>query len=270
MNEVTKTQSTQVATQQPQHTNILPSDVIIPRLLLMQGSSDFVKDRKAQIGDMVRNTDAVKLGDPDSPVEFVALCEPIATWVKEMKPIGANRFEYRGMIPRNAKNDDLPWSYYADKDGNETIKDAPGAMEWRRVKCLSTYILLPKDIEAEFAERLKAEAGDMPDLSKALTPLMVSFRSTSYGAGKEISTYFTKAASFGVKSWQYSLKLGCFLDKNDQGTFYVFKLVPEKPKPVAKDFHEKILYWSNLVNSATNLQVDDTGVSEVEKGEIQF
>ncbi len=241
-NETAMTMSDQVGSKE-----ILASDVLIPRLLLMQGMSDFVKERKAQLGDIIRSTTMEVVGGPGKDFEFIPLAPPKTEFVFEQKT-GA-RFEYRFKIPRTPKNEDLPWSYYGDKTGQEVSPGTNGATEWRRVKLLSLYVLLPADIDAETAEHLKAEKGEMPDLSKALTPAMIAFRSTSYNAGKDIVTFFTQAMTFKTQAWKYSLKASCVMETNDQGSYYVWKIDRVKPKPVLADHLEKVRYWAELVGT---------------------
>lgn len=257
-------QNTAVATQadRPQAVaGILATDVIIPQLLLMQGTSDFVKERKANLGDIVRSTSAEKVGDPDGAIDFIPLAPPRAAWVLEQKN-AAGKFEYHKTMPRTAANETLPWNYFGDKDGNEVAQGTNGSTEWRRVKRLSLFAILPKDIDAEAAEMAKAAKGEMPDLSKALTPVMISFRSTSFNAGKDVVTFFTQAASFRMDAWKYMLKLTCFLDKNDQGSFYVWKVDRTKPLAVKPESLETVKRWAEIVNGSNDLKVDEAADSE--------
>lgn len=257
-NEMQTTNTSLPATSAPpQVSKILAADVVVPRLLLMQGTSDFVKDRKATLGDMVRSTTAEKLGDPDKMIQIIPLAEPTPTWIIEFRQVGAQRWSFKGIEPRTALNDGLPWKFEADKDGKPLAAGQPSNFEWRRVKCLTLYALLPADIDAFRAEEEKAARGEMPDISKALTPIVISFRSTSFKAGKEVITFFTDVAQFRMPAWKFSIGLGCYLDKNDQGTYYVFK-VDRKSTPVAKENLDKVEYWANIVASTT-LRVDEAG-----------
>ena len=244
-----KTVSTQV--QAPaQLQGILASDVIVPQIILMQGTSDFVKERKAQLGDIVRSTTAEKLGDPDKGVDFIPLAPPMSDWVLEQKN-ASGKFEYRSTMPRNSSNEMLPWLYTADAKGNEVAPGTVGSSEWRRVKRLKLYAILPCDIAAEKVEKDKILLGEMPDISKALTPVMLSFRSTSFNAGKDVVTFFTQAASFGMDPWRYVLKLNCFLDKNDLGSYYVYSVDRKKPVAVCADCVGVIQMWAKIVTSQT-------------------
>src|SRR6478736_4784251 len=145
------------ANTQPQLEGLVPSDIVIPKVLLMQGLSDLVAERKAQLGDIVRSTTAEKLGSPEKTLEFIPLSFPTSQWVIEMKKPGGNKFEYKKMIPRTAANSQLEWNFFADKDGNEVPAGTPGAFEAKRVQRLSLYALLPQDIEADLTEKKKME-----------------------------------------------------------------------------------------------------------------
>ena len=256
MNNIETTKQNSISTVNTA-SQILSSDVILPRLLLCQGMSDAVKQRKAQMGDMIRSVDSYRLGTPDAPVEFIPLSIPKTTWVYERKLDGQNRFSFFKIAPRTPINENLPWQFYGGMDGSEMTEGQTGAIPYKRVKCMSLYVLLPQDIEDFVIEQKKAEAGEMPDLSKALTPLLITFRSTSYNAGKEISTYYTQAAMFRTNPSYYKLKLGCQMEAKGSDEFYVFKVDRSKPTKIKDEHRQFVDYWSNLV-SAGNVKIDDT------------
>lgn len=234
---------------------LLTSDVIIPSLLLMQGLSDYVSEGKAAMGDMVRSTSGEKLGDSKTSLMFVPLAPPSASWV--LSQMVGKKYEYRGKIPRNASNDDMPWDFYADNDGRE-VAPSPAASQWKRTKMLSLYALLPSDVDNEKAEREKLAKGEMPDLSKSLTPILINFRSTSFKAGKEVVTFFTQAMNFGMKAWEYQLPLSTYLEKNDQGSYYVLSVDRTKAKAVPTEIIETVQKWAQIVSTSKNLKVDET------------
>lgn len=254
MNAVSIKQNTEVQTAMQPQLSIIPSDVIVPRLLLMQSTSDFVKERKANYGDLVRSTTVEKLGDQTTKIKFIPLAAPQKFWRVEFKTPGASRWKMKKMEPRTAQNDGLPWKFNADENGQET--PAPTTYEWRRVKVLSLYALLPSDIEAEKVEMEKVTKGEMPDLSKALTPVMLSFSVTSYKAGKEVVTFFTQAASFKMQAWKYMLTLGVDFEENDKGSYAIFTVDRAKPEPVNEAYLPKVAEWEQLVAS-TELKVDE-------------
>ena len=163
---------------------ILSTDIVVPKLLLMQGLSKLVaEDRKFQSGDIVRSTTETKIGDDKSaPIPFIPL-KMTMSWREEEK-IG-QKFQFKKSLPRTAANEDLPWSFYKNPQGQEFDKPGQlGATEHRRVKELSCFALLPSDIDAFDAEMKKAaESGEMPDLNKTVLPSGISFSSTYFNAG---------------------------------------------------------------------------------------
>lgn len=254
-NAVAKKEQTQVAMAQapaPGGEELLSSSIVIPKLLLMQGLSEFVNERKAQQGDMVRSTNGEVLGGPTKPVEFI----PITfnhTWVLQEK-IGG-KYEYRGQEPMTAANQDLPWEFKQN-----------GA-DWKRVKSLNVYALLPQDIAAEQAELEKAKSGEMPDPDKALLPVLITFRSTGFTAGKDVVTHFAKARKFGLPGYVSTMKLSCHQDKNDKGTYYVFEV--KSSGRATPEQQEVAKYWQGVL-ATQKVQVDESDEKGSSGGEEQF
>jgi hypothetical protein len=222
----------------------------------MQGLSDFVTQRKAQIGDIVRSTNQEKLGNPEKTFRFIPISAPRSEWIIEVNANG-QKFEYVKTIPRDSKNSGEDWSFTADKDGNEVAPGTPNSFPAKRVRRLSFFAILPLDIEADIAERAKAERGELADFSKAMIPVLIGCRSFSFKAGQEVLTWFTQAAQFKQDAWKYSLELGCRMQQNEKGTFFIFEASRAKPLPVPKEHWEQIKYWADLVGT-TKLSVDES------------
>ncbi len=229
---------------------ILSSDIILPRLLLMQGLSELVSARKAQQGDFVRSTTSEKLGDPESPVQFIPL-KMTSDWVNFERLNG--KWEFRGMESRNAKNEDLPWEYKQN-----------GA-DWKRMKTLNVFALLPADIAAYQKEiKAAAEKGEIPDLDKTLLPVVLTFRSTSFNAGKGVATLFAKVQDMQqhnpqVRPYHYSLTLSAAQETNDKGTYYVFTV--GKTNKVDMALVKEAARWYEILTKTSNVRIDadDTG-----------
>jgi hypothetical protein len=263
-NEIVPKTANSVAQYTGSAPEVLRSDIILPYVALAQGTSDAVKDRKAQIGDIYKTTSLQKLGDPDMPLEVIFFHYPKANWIIENKEPKSDRFQYHSTIPRTAENETLPWYYWADEDGNEVPEGTKGALEWRRVKQMLVFAILPSDLEAFEAEMKKVEQGELPDPTKAVTPVLFSFRGMSYRAGKDVATLFTQCDTYKVPIWKYKVKVGCYLDKNDDGSFYVWQVDRSKATPVPKAQLETVENWAKLVNSAAvkEFQVDNEGEAQ--------
>ena len=244
-----------------QHTGeqeILNSDVVIPRILLQQGLSEFVSERKkspagqliAQ-GDMVKSTTADILGNPESPVEFIPL-KMTTSWILKEK-IGG-KYEFRSIEPRTAFNEDAPWDFV--KNG----------ADWKRVKALNVFVLLPKDIENFHKEMEQAaKSGGIPDLSKALLPAQISFQSTSFNAGRAVATFYAQLRDMlrynpGIKPYHYTLTLKCKQDKNDKGSYYVFDV--GSPKKLDQKLVDEASRWYTILNTLKDIRVDTSGDDE--------
>lgn len=228
---------------------ILNQNIVVPRVLLMQGLSDLVTEGKAQMGDLVRSTNGEKLGGPDKPLEFI----PITftnTWI--LSELVGKKYEYRAQEPLSAKNQDLPWEF--EKNGTK----------WKRTKSLNLFALLVSDARAELAEMEKAKQGEMPDPDKALLPVMISFRSTSFVAGKDVVTHFAKARKFSLPGYVSVLRLKCAREKNDKGTYFVFEV--ENAGKTPQELMETCKYWQGTLASR-NVQVHDEG-KDAESGAV--
>lgn len=239
---------------------ILKTDLVVPYLTLGQGLSQAVVDRKVQLGDIYRSTSAEVLGAPDRPVDVIFLSQPKPDWVIEQK--GKARFEYRRAEARTAKNETLPWSFFADDEG-QNVSDQPGKglTEWRRVKRLTVFAILTKDIEAFQAEMKKADQGELPDPSKALTPVAISFRSTGYNTGKDILMFAAKAHTMRAAVWKYQVPMWDSLEQNDAGSFYVWKADTNKSKAVPKEYLPFVEEWATMLAQGAEVIVHEDGDS---------
>lgn len=251
---------------------VLSSDMVIPKVLLMQALSDNVSERKKdpvtgaqiQAGDIVRSTSGEILGNPEKPVDIIPLRLQNLWMLQEQE---GKEMKFRGYIPRTAGLDDAKATTELEKTGENLPWEFKhlGA-DWKRTKVIRLFALLPADIKA-FQEEMKkaAESGEMPDLEKTLLPVVIDFRVSSYNAGKEVATYFLKIkemAQYGARPYGYSMALSVQQDKNDKGTFYVFKTgkttkLPAELKPEAER------WYNTLAN--VQVKVDESDANEPAK-----
>lgn len=253
-----KTNLPSTGTELPKN-DVLQSDVLVPYLTVMQGLSDHVIKRKAQLGDINKSTDPTKLGDPDKPIDIIFLTAPRANWIEKKIIPGQQRPKFWRMYERTATNERLPWEFWVDANDNEVPEGTPGAIACKRVKQLLAFALLPADIDAANVEFEKAKNGELPDLNKALTPVLVSFASSGYKGGKEVATLATQAKSFRQNIWSYQVKLGAKLEQNDQGSFYVFSVDRNAAKGVNPAHKDLVAFWADIVNTkADTLIIDET------------
>jgi len=253
--EIVKTETNLPVDPLPQGTQVLKSDVVLPKLLLMQGLSDLVNERKAQQGDFVRSSTAEKLGDDKAPVEFIPLTFQNLWLVSEDQKGDGKKYEFRRYEPRTLANENAEWDYIEK------------GTKWKRTKIMSLFALLPRDIDAQ-AQMMKEfeETGEMPDVDKVLLPVVIQFKNTSFKAGKEVATLFAKAESISrtlgktVPAFGTTMRLSCVSDKNDKGNFFVMKVESAgKTKPEYKDSAAN--WYSQLMSLGAAVKVDESDVA---------
>ena len=219
------------------------SDLMIPKLLLMQGLSQFVADDKAQVGDIVKSGTAEIVGGTNKPVQFIPITY-YRDWALYKEEKG--KFEWQSKEAYSAANKDLPWEF--EKDGEK----------WRRDKCFNLYVLLVKDIEAEQKAISEAQAkGDFPDPDKALLPCIITFRRSSYKTAKKIYAHFEKAKKFHSQAFVSTFVLKATKEKNEKATFGVFDVELVGKTPLE---HQAVAtqWWNDIVLAGRTIKVDDT------------
>jgi hypothetical protein len=247
------------------HEEVIASDVVLPRICLMQGLSEMVSERKAQIGDIVRSTSEEVLGSDKKPIEFIPITFRNMWKLQETVP-GKKRPEFRGLEPRNAGNDHLPWDF--KKDG----------ADWQRIKVVEVFALLPQDLDEDYTTKANAADGDIPNLDKTLLPCVITFQSTGFKAGKAVVTHFVRAQENLVEPYLYKLSLGAFEKSNDQGKFMVWDIGAKTSPIISKEEkaanpEKAAYYWSTVKKwadrmlsmvAAGNVAIDDDEAEVVE------
>lgn len=251
---------------------VVASDVLIPRLLLMQGTSPLVTSRKARIGEMVRSTTSEVVGDPEKPLDIVPL-KMQNSWIMFQRVPGENQPQFRGQEHRGAirdsggnitgTNEDLPWEY-----------KGPQGEEMFRRKAITLYALVPSDVAAYQEEIDRAiEAGEAPDLNRTVMPIVLTFQSTSFKhAGKKCASFFNSvrvnaskmAGRMTIAPFQYLLTLTCKEETKGKNTWFVFDF--DAPKPL-KDatVREEAARWSGIL-ATSSVRTDDSGEVSDESG----
>lgn len=208
---------------QQQQTSALKGDILIPRILLMQGSSQLVKDRKAQVGDIVRSGNGERLGGstgPDSPAEAVDVI-PLAL-SQSWTIMSGDGKTFLGTEPRDASNDAFPWEFVDQATGEEK----------RRLKTIDAIVMVAQDIERIHGQGgVEVDEEGIPlDLdSSVILPHAVSFKSTGFTAGKGVSTFFARVEALMkthplTRPYHFTLPLTCTVDSDSENEWYVFEV----------------------------------------------
>jgi hypothetical protein len=170
---------------------MISGDIKIPRALLLQKMSKLVDLEKGKAGEIRGSLEANLLGGVDKEFLFIPLYMYNSWAIHE--EVGG---KFRRMEPRTAANDKQEWEF----------KDSDG-VSCKRVKCINAFIMAVKDLD------------DGEPL-----PYQLTFRSTSFDAGRTMSSIIAKLLQFGKPIYNYVFSLGSIKQENDKGTFYVMDL----------------------------------------------
>lgn len=247
------------STQAPQaQEQILKSDIVLPKVLLMQALSDFVKEEKVKSGDIVRSQTGEVLAARGSALEFIPLTY-VNLWMlsEDEKGKGDKKdFKFRGYEPRTAKNEDAEWEYIES------------GTKWKRTKVMNLYALLASDIE-KFEKAMAAfkESGEMPDVDAALLPVTIQLRNTSFKAAKDVSTLFLKANELSkqmqmeVPAYGRTMKISSVEETSKDGDdYYVMSVTGGSV--TKKEYLPHAKRWKETIHQmGSNVQVDDSDVA---------
>lgn len=201
-----------------------PSDILIPKILLMQGPSQLVAEGKAAQGDMLNSVTGEKLGDKTKGVTFVPL-----THFKTMTVMRSKD----GMFVYDHTE---PWTTaHALKQWEETLNGT----KYRNYPTLNFYIMLEKDLQA----------------TGNAMPALISFKSTSIKAGKKLVNHFAMANDIGRAACSGMLTLTCSVQKGDKGPYHSFDVKFEKDTPA--EYAPKIERWLRILKQ-NKVKVDST------------
>ena len=159
--EVTKKEETALSTdvemgEWGSEQEISSQDVMISKILPMQGSSKLIGEGKAMFGEYRDSVTGDLIGKYDTPLEFIPFhCEKF--WIVSKED--GTRFKYSHREPITRQN-----------EGREWIEEIDGVKQ-KNEYTMMFYVLLPKDIEKGIA-----------------TPYTMQFKSTSIKGGKNLFT----------------------------------------------------------------------------------
>lgn len=205
-------------------------DILIPRLRLMQNTSEEVGDEKFKLGDIVESLSSEKLAGHDAPIEIVPI-HIFKTW-RNYRVDG--EFKARGgklvsVTPVTAENEKQPW------EGTETIDGK--SVPVRRDLSYNAYVLLKRDLESNTA-----------------FPLNIVFKRTSANAGKQLVSLIYRLGMMGTPMFGKSVLLSSVKQKKDTNTYAVFEVKSGSILP--KEQGEICLKWQNIVKTAS-VRVDE-------------
>lgn len=220
-------ETTAVATEAPASPiNVNMKDLVLPKLLLQQGSSAGVNEGKYANGDIVNNLTGEKIGDKTKSVEILPLSYN-ATWTVLEK--GSGKF---------VKS--IPYQKGVELDYEEKLPDGKIVNNYYTI---NVYCLIVKDLSEGMA-----------------LPALISFRSKSLVSGKKlITSHFLFCQMNNAPAYAKTVILGCAAQKNDKGSFHIFTTTPGKKATPEQMTTAKM--WESTLRSA-NVKIADEGDGE--------
>lgn len=208
--------------------NASSADLVIPRLLLQQGLSDFVKQRKAQAGDIVHSLSGKIVGNDVTPCAVIPFAIASKQWFVEEEIDGTWEFK-------------------------EKVQWGPANANWEREE-LVNGILTRRTLALDF---LCLMADDVEGL-----PCLISFRKTSYKTGKALSSHFTLSGKLKKPPARLVFNLGCHEESKDKNSWFVFDVTESRPSTQA-ELTAAYSWWKLL--QTTKYKVDEAKAVEGEE-----
>jgi len=196
------------------------TDIIIPKVLTMQGLSKLVTEGTAKFGDFVDSISSTVIGNYASGhIEFIPF-HLEKSWIISKKM--GDRFVYDRVEPWSLANDGKQW------------EEVINGVVYKNEKAFSFYCILPSD----------------PSI-----PYIIQFKGTSIKAGKELATQmYVKNRAVGKVPPAKVMKLSGERTQNDKGIFVKLKSAVVRDSKVEEI--QTCLEWFSIIKQG-NVKVDD-------------
>lgn len=170
-----------------QQEEVSASNIIIPKVMVMQGLSEMVTEGKAMFGDFKDSLTEETLGGLNKPFEFIPFHLDKILYVTHRKAGTQDKFGLKEVLPLTAETERLPWN------------DAEGDMEIKRTQAYNFYVINPEDTSM---------------------PYIITFKGMSLRNGKVLNTLaFVKSFIEGSFPPAHRYLLEGTKVQNDKGTF---------------------------------------------------
>lgn len=195
-------------------TGVSASDLVIPKLLLMQNTSEYVGDDKAKLGDIVNSQTLEVLGGFNQQVDIIPL-KVYKTWRVYDMTGGQPKFMRQDTV--TSSNEKLPWD---DTEDGHPI---------RRDMCMNFFVLLLSEVS-------KGEA----------FPCVVSFKRTSMQAGKTLATHLFKMSAMNRPPYSQSVALKVSKQKKDTNTYGTYEI--GKGSEISLEYKREAAKWLEMLS----------------------
>jgi hypothetical protein len=216
--------------------NVTAQDLLVPKLLPMQGLSQLVTAGQAQMGEIRNSVTGELMGHIDKPMEVYPFFIRKSWDIHKKQPDG--QFKYEKNIPVIENPQDPNYNAKLDRMGIEE------GIEVKRVFRYDYFILLPSDIA-------KGEA----------FPYVLSFKSSSRRNGQKIISEWGRMVDAGKPYFMSKFELFGARQKNEKGTFVVLDV--KRGTLASQQELMKAADWIKRITT-TSVKVDESDVVEDE------
>jgi hypothetical protein len=218
MNNLTTKKSAELAVETPDFAEVefSASDLVIPKIMAMQPTSELVSQERAKYGDFINSVTEEIIGNIESkPIEFIPFFA-VRKWCVQKKDPASGKLEFLSFEPITKENQGLP---YESQENGETII---------RTMYRDIYVLL----------------------ADSAVPFIVQFKGVSGRAGKVLMSnmYVYNTLTNGGKTNPalFVWKLAGIKRSNDKGRF--IELACSQSRRSTQDEINEAAKWSKLVN----------------------
>jgi len=213
--EVAKKQEAELVTQNLDawgQQDVSSQEIVIPKILAMQGLSQMVMDGEASFGDLMNSMTKEKMGDLNNPVEFIPFHRE-SIWIISRKQEGNWKFDaIEAITPQN--------DHYK-------FEEVRNGVEYKNERCLNFYALTPKDMSL---------------------PVILSFKGMSRKQGNILNTImYVQNRAQGKVPPAKAMELYGAKESNDKGTYVVLK-TRVKRDSTAEEINA-CLEWYKIITS---------------------
>jgi hypothetical protein len=216
---------------------ISTQDIIIPKILPMQGLSVAVAEGRAQMGEFRDSLNNTLLGTITSPVHLIPFFMDKAWDILEEQADGSFKWAKTVPVVENPASADYNdnWKWEAEVNG----------IKVKNVRRFNFYMLRPEEV---------ADGSSVP--------YIFSFKSTSIKEGKKLFTQmYMRNIKAGLPPAAYTIKVGGVRQKNDKGIFIVPQYTIDR-KATPEELQE-CLMWIKTIKSG-RVKVDNSDTQETE------
>lgn len=212
---------------------ISAQDIVLPKILAMQGMSVAVTEGRAVMGEFRDSLSNNLIGKIDAPFECIPFFVDKVWDIQVQQPDGKFKWETTVPVVENPMSPDYNdnWKWNTEADG----------VNIKNVRRFNFYVLLPSEIAAG-----------------ASIPYIFSFKSTGMKEGKKLfSQMYVRNTRAGMPPAAYTVKIGGVREKNDDGVFVVPNI--EMGRKSTPEELSECLSWIKTIKSG-RVKIDETDV----------